>query len=111
MHDDTENVQDASPAIDWQGRTEPGESHSIAEFDSVVESVVFAVSALTGTDPVEMEPLYEIVDVDALEDLFAPKADGTPREGGTVSFTYCGCVVTVEGTDQVTVELKSGAYE
>lgn len=107
---DTENGTERSP-VDYHESAEPGRGRSTTEFDSVAESVVTAVSALTGTDPMELEPLYDVVDVDALDDLFAPKANGSPRSGGTISFTYCGCRVTVENSEQVTVESQMEASE
>ena len=69
------------------------------------EAVVAAVADRTDADPIDLPPLYEAVDADALDALFA---DGRP---GRVSFEYAGYEVTVCGNDEVTViceELASG---
>lgn len=61
------------------------------------EAVVAAVAEREGVDPVELPRLFEAVDPDALDAIFA---DGRP---GRVSFQYAGYDVTVCGSDQVTV--------
>lgn len=104
MNDDTTDRHDADRATSGQIHSDASDEYTTELGDSLAESIVFAVSALTDTNPVEMEPLHGIVDVDALEELFAPKADGTPRGDGIVSFTYCGCEVTVRGSERVYVE-------
>lgn len=43
----------------------------------------------------ELPPLCNAVDVEALDDLFAPQFDGTPRSGGFVAFNYNGYRVEV----------------
>ena len=49
-----------------------------------------------GVDPTRTERvLNDVVDLDALAELCAPKASGTARGGGTVIFEYCGATVTV----------------
>lgn len=104
MNDDSTDRHDANGATGGQCRSGTGDELAAELGDSLIESIVFAVSALTDTDPVEMEPLHRVVDVDALEELFAPKADGTPRGDGIISFTYGGCEVTVRGNERVYVE-------
>jgi hypothetical protein len=63
--------------------------------ESVASAVVAKVAEQEGTDPTEIEPsLYEILDPDALNGLFAPTKLGHGRSGGRVVFTYCGYEVT-----------------
>jgi len=64
---------------DWQGS------------DSVCLAVVETVSAVTGTDPNSMQPLYSVLDADALDALLSSVRDGTVH----TSFTFEGCSVTV----------------
>jgi hypothetical protein len=59
--------------------------------------VVASVAAKTGREPSEMEPLYNVVDTDALDGLF----EGA---NGTVRFPYEGYRVTVSADGSVTVE-------
>lgn len=71
--------------------------------NDVCDAVLTAVAEAEGVEPDELdEALSDVVDPDALRELFAPKHDGTPREG-RVTFTYCGYDVTVEGPGEVRV--------
>lgn len=72
-------------------------------------AVVEAVAAATGYDPYDVPPLYEVVDPDALDDLFSPKHDGTPRRAGRVTFPLAGCNVTVTGHGEVVVRQREAA--
>lgn len=57
------------------------------------QAVVTAVAELTERDPIAMDPLYDWIDPDALDELF-----GRPSpEAATlsVSFRYLDCVVAV----------------
>lgn len=54
--------------------------------------------------PPEYQPLHDVVDPQALDELFTPKADGSPRGPGHVSFTFCGYEITVESDGSVTLE-------
>ena len=80
------------------------------EFSSDVPAsvaVINAVSAVTGTDPVELPPLYETIDPDALNSLFEARdrTGSSPR----VEFTYNGFDVTVRDGPRVTVERTDAA--
>jgi len=59
------------------------------------ERIVTAVADAADTTPDELEPLYTVVDPDALEQLFAPTAAGNTRTDGQIMFTYGGYHVTV----------------
>ncbi|WP_255196981.1 HalOD1 output domain-containing protein [Halorarius litoreus] len=66
----------------WDGGTSP----SIA--------IVEAVSAATDTATTDLPPLFEAVDVDALDTLVKSRGKAG-AERLTVSFTYAGVAVTV----------------
>lgn len=66
---------------------------------SVSDCVVAAAAAVTDTEPLELPPLYETVDADALNELCASREGSDLR----VSFRYAGCTVTIEGPDQVSI--------
>ena len=73
------------------------------------QSVIEAVADVEGVPPEELrppayEPLHEAIDPDALDALFANRADGAGRPGGRVSFSYCGYLVTVEADGTVSLE-------
>ena len=68
-------------------------------------TVVHAVLEATGEDPTDVN-LNDVIQPDALNRIFAPKHDGTPRRGGTLEFEFAGCLVTVSGDGEVVVELQ-----
>jgi hypothetical protein len=64
--------------------------------------VTTEVAAREGVDPIELEkPLYDIVDVDALEALVESAGRG-PQNEVQITFTYYGYEV-VDGTGGVTL--------
>lgn len=67
---------------------------------SVSTSVVQTVAQATNREPDELEPLYDVVDPDALDALFEGD-DASARV--RVVFTYEGYQVTVSGAGDVEV--------
>lgn len=66
------------------------------------ERVVQTVAETTATDPLELPPLFEAVDPDAL-DAFVRSL-----ERGSVTFTYAGRSVTVDSDGSVTIDQLRG---
>lgn len=71
---------------------------------SISTAVVQAIAEHEGIDPVELPPLHEAIDPDALDALFEGR---TQTSDGTVTFTVREYQVTVHGRDRVTVTLAS----
>ena len=71
--------------------------------ETITERVVANVAAATGTDPVDLEPLYYSVDPDCLEGLFGRDNDSRGMVHGHLAFTMEGCrvVVWADGTVDV----------
>lgn len=65
---------------------------------TVSERLVQAVATATDTDPLELPPLYDAVDPDALDAMVEGMADGR------VSFTYAGCEITVTAEGAISVD-------
>lgn len=66
--------------------------------DSVSRSVVETIAEVEGVSPTELTPpLYEVVDPEALDDLFAASSPGR------VEFSYKSYEVTVDGDGVVEV--------
>lgn len=61
-------------------------------------AVVRAVADAADAEPIELPPLYEAVDTDALDAVFRG------RPGGRVTFDYAGHTVTVRHNAEVTVQ-------
>lgn len=70
----------------------------VGETGEIYEQVVADVAARADVDPAELPPLFDAVDPDGLETIFAPTLSGDSRVG-TVTFPYAGYDVTVEFDD------------
>ncbi|WP_247731426.1 HalOD1 output domain-containing protein [Halovivax limisalsi] len=71
------------------------------DYDAPVsERVIEEVAAATDADPLEMTPLYDVLDPDALDALFST---GTGQTNGELRFTMAGCEVVVHGDGEVVV--------
>ncbi|WP_255170643.1 HalOD1 output domain-containing protein [Natrononativus amylolyticus] len=66
------------------------------------------VALLAGRPDVDADScwhsLYDSIDPEALDALFRPRYDGTPRRGGTVSFVAVGYRVTVSADGGVRID-------
>ena len=71
---------------------------------SIAEQIIRVVTESDDRSREDLEPLYEAIDPDALSALFAPRADGSSRGGGKVSFEYAGYWVTVSSKDAVEID-------
>lgn len=83
-------------------RVPDGGTEFVAEYDedeSPSEAVLRSVATITGVTAVELDPLYETIDPDALDALFEGNAPAS------VTFFYAGCRVVVE-PDRVRVETR-----
>jgi len=68
------------------------------------EQVVESVARAEGVDPVDLQPpLNAVVDLDALDALFAP-VGGVPRTDGRVEFRYEDYLIAVDADGTVAVE-------
>lgn len=74
--------------------TSDGEPLSVA--------IALAVADATDTDVTELEPLHYTINADALDRLFEPRVNGH-RAGGSVTFAYSGCEVTVNAGGSIDV--------
>lgn len=71
--------------------------------DCMSSKVIRKVAEVEGVDPAELSPqLYEIIDPDALDQIFATTST-TGRMNGNVTFSYNGCEVTVGADNEVEV--------
>ena len=66
--------------------------------DPIVEQVVANVAQVSDTDALELPPLYDAVDPEALETLVATLGHGE------VSFDYAGYSVTVDSSGSVSLD-------
>lgn len=66
-------------------------------------AVIEAVAAANGRDPLKMPPLYDALDVEALDALLTSDRPETPGSVG-VSFTYDGTYVWVSGDGTIEID-------
>lgn len=70
--------------------------------EQISEAVVTAVAEAKGVDPLDLDPLYSVVDPDALNSMFQPTV-GSPPASMELRFSMAGCQVVVQGEGEVTV--------
>lgn len=70
---------------------------------SITETVVEEVADAEEVGPLELPPLHDSIDPDALESLLSGRASGDHSAAIEVKFMYCGYAVTVasDGTVEV----------
>jgi hypothetical protein len=62
-------------------------------------SIAETVAAVSGSEPTAMEPLYSILDPDALDALLSSPRNSEVR----FTFSYEGCTVTVRSSGEIAV--------
>lgn len=65
--------------------------------------VIERVAEVEDVDSIELPHLYEVIDPDALDQVFATTPTGG-REGGQLTFSYHGYEITVSSDGYVSVE-------
>lgn len=75
-------------------------SDATARDTPVHEKVIYAVANADGVDPVDMAPLYDTIDPEALDAIF----DGGGR--GRIAFTYEGHEVAVTCDDDAVADVE-----
>lgn len=101
------NTMSRTNAHDSTGRaaTADGFTYGGEHFSRVTVAVVTGVARSTGADPLELPPLYDTLDPDALNTLF----DGARKRGESdrlrVTFDYEGCEVTITGDGTVSIRV------
>lgn len=78
-------------------------------FESVSMAVVDAVADASGVDPLEVGPLHDVIDPDALDAIFS--SAGATRPDVEVVFRLDSTEVTVRGTGEVVVRRATEATE
>lgn len=81
--------------------------YELGQDEPVSFAIVEAVSSAERCPPGSLPPLYETLDPDALDTLFASEDERTERGPSLVTFAYSDSIVTVEDHDTITVEPQS----
>lgn len=67
-------------------------------------AIVRAIANVSNTPAEDLDPLYDVVDPDALNGIFAPHADGRERVAGGLWFYYSGYRVIVYPDGEIKME-------
>ncbi len=70
----------------------------IGEDDRPSEVVVRAVATLTDTEILDLDPLYDTIDPEHVNELIDGRSESA-IEDSSISFRYNGCLVTVTRSD------------
>ena len=82
----------------------PVVTYEMSADESATEAVVTAVSSVADDAESDLQPLYTVIEPDALDAIFAPYRDGTPRNAeGSVTFEYGRYDVRVQSDRTVAV--------
>ncbi|KDE58869.1 hypothetical protein EL22_01765 [Halostagnicola sp. A56] len=100
----TEMTTESSLTTDEQHVTQ----YNRLDSQPISVAVAEAVAEFCDEEVTELEPLHYAINADALERLFEPRSNGL-RSGGSVTFEYNECLVTVTADGEITVE--SGSLE
>lgn len=85
-------------------RDTQGEIQARPESVPISSAVIEAIAEHKSVDPVDLDqPLYDVVDPDALDAFFAESAGSADPAGRRVEFAYDGCTVRVSGDGTIDV--------
>lgn len=87
-----------------QTTADTGGTYQVDDGEHLSSAVVHAVADAEGADPLDLTPLYDAVDPDALDSLFASLTGEGAASIDEVSFEYEGYDVTVTADGSVSLE-------
>ena len=99
MHDERDEADFLRSAAETRGVRI---IHDWSGGQSIVSTIVTAISDLTGESTIE--PVHDRVDPDALEALFRPISADRRRDRGQVTFPLAGYDVTVDANGLILIE-------
>lgn len=100
------SVNDDGPGT-YDPTTQTYRLHHDWESDENLATVIIdAVAAITNTEPEDIGPLYEVIDLEALEQVFVPTPTRTrSHPTSQLSFSLTDCAVTVSSDGQIEIQL------
>jgi len=105
MHQPNTDPPPAPDATGYDPRTDTYHArHDWAENDSIGTTIVNVVAALDGVAPDECEPVYDVIDPDALHTVLTPTTDRSARAPVQVRFSYHGHMIAVDRTGEIVID-------
>ncbi|WP_418281926.1 HalOD1 output domain-containing protein [Halorubrum sp. DTA98] len=93
--------------IEANGQEIPSEAYRVVHDwsgdRSLSTTVIHAVQRVLNTPEEELPILYEHIDPDALDRLFAPVQSDRSRTDGRITFSYAGLCVMIEADGTITL--------
>ena len=84
----------------------------IDQSERMVSAIVSGVAACTGRGVTDLPPLYNVVDPEALEQMFtSPRGSRRRSNDERIVFTYAGCEIVIDGDNELTVRLLEDQRE
>ena len=84
--------------------------YDMGNSEALVTTVVQSVAALTGETPIELDPLYETIDPDALKQVLDKSgSDSSKQESVSVTFDFAACEITIYCDGTMRIELPDDA--
>src|SRR6056297_2902379 len=102
------NVSNTAPTNQLQQPPQNQQPYVVQhEFGGTAElttTLAHAISDVTGINVTDTGfTLNDYVDPDAMDKLFRPKPDGTPRTNGSLNLTILGCQVAIHSNGQIVI--------
>lgn len=88
------------------GRPETEITFEIGQNEEPSEAVVRATAALTNRSVIDLDPLFDVMDPDHLDGIFAKGGTELGREERSVTFDFNGCHVSITGQQVVVRALE-----
>jgi len=103
----------ASDATGYDPRTDTYHAHHDWSGDaSIGTTIVNVVAALDGVGFEECEPVYDVIDPDALDAVLTPTNDRSARAPVQVQFSYREHMITVNSTGDIVIDtLEAPSHE
>lgn len=80
--------------------------HDWGSDDRLSTVIIDAVAAVTDTEPTDIGPLYNVIDPEALEQVFAPTPTSTRCHAASyLSFSLHDCEVTVASDGLIEIQI------
>jgi hypothetical protein len=105
MHQSDRDPPPAPDATGYDPRTDTYHAHhDWSDTATIGTTIVNAVVALDGVALDECEPVYDVVDPDALDAVLTPTTGRSARAPVQVQFSYHGYMITVDSTGEIVIE-------
>lgn len=82
--------------------SEPPVERLSVDIDHLEVGIPHAVAELEGCDPVDLPPLSDTINIEAVKEVFQPTIGGEER-GGEIAFGYVGYRIVVHAPGEVLI--------